>query len=120
MSQITGLKRMSALPGTTTEPYLVSVDLLDHKRNAGLNVAIYPGALGSLIDDLGGGSFYIGEVAPGFTAHTDQPVWRICFVDNSVNPLAIKYAVKPASGTRPVEFAGFSHIWDNRAALAYL
>jgi hypothetical protein len=119
MSQITGYKRNSALPQGQTESYLVSVDLIDHKRNAALNAALYPGAMGALVDALGGGSFYIGEVAPGFVPDTDQAIWRICFVDNSVNPLAVKYAVKPAAGASPVQFAGFDHIWDNRAALTY-
>ena len=118
MSQITGYKRNSVLAKTTTEPYLVSADIIDHKRNAALSVAIYGGCLSGRIDTVGT-VIYTGDVAPGFRDSVSEPIWRICKIDTTSNPVLIGYAVKPATSFGPEEYAGFDHIWNNRASLTY-
>lgn len=115
MSQITGQKRETANPKLRRMAILASTDPTDHRPNGALAVSLYAGATGMLVDDDGSGIIYVGEVAPGFTADTDQPIWRIKKIDKTANPCTIQFAVVPASGDVPEKYAQFAHVWDDRA-----
>ena len=118
MSQITGEKRVFSDPKATTPAQLVSVGFIDHKQNAGLDAAIYPGPLSRLIETIGTVT-YIGECAPGFSGNVDDPIWRIQKIDKTVVPTSQRWAT--LVGVAPVldAYATFQHAWADRAALTY-
>jgi len=122
MSQIVGYKRLSTglslvgLPSTAA-----SVDRADHKSNGALCVSTYTGPMGRIVDAAGGGVTYTGEVAPGHTGDVyDEPIWRISRVTVLGNITTTEWACIPASAGVLARFAGFDHIWDDRATLTYM
>lgn len=121
MSQIVGSKRQSTGISSVIPNTPASVDRIDHKSNGALATTFYAGAMGRRIDVAGGGITYIGDCAPGHTGDTyDEPIWRIQKIDASANPTTITWACIPASPGVLAKFAGFEHIWDDRAALTYM
>ena len=119
MSQIVGYKRNSDTIPDKQHGLMASVDQTDHKGNAALSVATYAGPVASLVDDDGSGIVYVGDTAPGSINLQDQPIWRIQKIDTTVNPSTYAWAVKPEGNGKPVRYATFDHIWNDRASLTY-
>lgn len=59
-------------------------------------------------DDVGGGTLYVGEAAPG--SSTAGAVWRIRRVVDSAGDMTVLFAAGTSS---------FNQIWDNHLILAY-